>query len=67
MAHRELAMVLWEEETGRYILVTSLCSLGCLHPALANIDTNGHSVELSWQTGGPGEAFQGTPHEGKME
>ena len=60
-------MVLWEEETGRYILGTSLCSLICLHPALANTNADRHSVGLLWQTGGHGEVFQDTPHKGKME
>ena len=67
MAHNEFAMALWEEESGKYILDTSLCSLICLHSALANTDADRHSVGLSWQRGGPGEAFQDTPHEGKTE
>ena len=67
MAHHELAMALWEEETGGYILGTSLCSLICLHPAPANTDADGHSVGLLWLRDGSGEAFQDTPYEGKME
>ena len=44
MVHRELAVALWEEETSEYILGTSLCNPGCLHPAQANTSTGGCSV-----------------------
>ena len=57
MAHRELAMVLWEVEIDRYTLGTSLCNLLCLHPALANIDAGGCSVGLLWLRDGLGEAL----------
>ena len=67
MAHRELVMAVWEEETGICIPGISLCSLWCLHPAWANTDVDGHSVRLLWQRGGPGEASLDTPPEGSME
>ena len=67
MAHRELAVALWEEETSEYILGTSLCNLQCLHPARANISAGGCSIGLLWLRGDPGEAFQDTPDAGRME
>ena len=44
MALRELAVALWEAEIGVCIPGTSLCSLLCLHPALANIGIDEHSA-----------------------
>ena len=44
MAPCELSVALWEEETGKYIPGTSLCSLQYLHPARANTSAGGHSV-----------------------
>ena len=67
MAHHELAMALWEAETGECFPGTSWCSLQYLHPALANTSAGGHSVRLLWLRDGPGEAFQDTPHGGRME
>ena len=67
VAHCELAMALWEVETGVYILGTSLCNLWCLHPALANIGVDGRSVGLLWLRDDLGGAFEVTPHRGRME
>ena len=67
MAPLELAMALWEAETGKCILGTSLCSQLCLHPALANIGVDEHSAVLWWLRDGPGRVFGDTPHEGRME
>ena len=44
MAPRELAVALWEAEISVCIPGTSLCSLLCLHPALASIGVDGHSA-----------------------
>ena len=67
MAHHELAMALWEAETSECIPGTSLCSLLCLHPALANIGAGRHSAVLWWLRDGPGGVFEDTPHRGRME
>ena len=65
MAHRELAVALWEGEIAVCIPGTSLCSLLCLHPALANTGVDEHSTVLWWLIGGPGGVFEDTPHEGR--
>ena len=67
MALREPAVALWKAEIGVYIPGTSLCSLLCLHPALANIGVDKHSAVLWWLRDGPGGVFEDTPHEGRME
>ena len=41
-------MALWEAEIGVCIPGTSLCSLLCPHPALANIGVDEHSTVLWW-------------------
>ena len=67
MAHHELVMALWEAEIGKCIPGTSLCSLLCLHPALANIGVDEHSAVLWWLRDGPGGVFEDTPREGRTE
>ena len=58
MAHYELAVALWEAETGEYIPGTSWCNLLCPHPALANIGASRHSAVLWWLRGDLGRAFE---------
>ena len=67
MAHHELAVSLWEAETGECIPGTSLCSLLCPHPALAKIGVDEHSAVLWWLRDGPGGVSEDTPHGGRME
>ena len=67
MAPRELAVALLEAEISVCIPGTSLCSLLCLHPALANIGADKHSAVPWWLRDGPGGVFEDTPHEGRME
>ena len=67
MAHHELAMALWEAVIGECIPGTSLCSLLCPHPALANIGVDGCSAVLWWLRGGPGGVFEDTPHGARVE
>ena len=67
MAHHELAVALWEAEISECIPGTSLCSLLCPHPALANIGVDEHSAVLWWLRDCPGGVFEDTPHEGRME
>ena len=67
MALRELAVALWEAEISVCIPGTSLCSLLCLHPALANIGVDEHSAVLWWLRDGPGGVIEDTPPKGRME
>ena len=67
MAYCEPAVAVWEAEIGVCIPGTSLCSLLCLHPALASIGVDKHSAVLWWLRDGPGGVFEDTPPEGRTE
>ena len=67
MAPREPAVALWEAEICVCIPSIPLCSLLCLHPALASIGVDEHSAVPWWLRDGPGGYFEGTPHEGRTE
>ena len=67
MAPPGLAVALWEAEISVCIPGISLCSLLCLHPALANIGVDEHFAVLWWLRDGPGGVFEDTPPKGRME
>ena len=67
VAPPEPAVALWEAEISVCIPGTSLCSLLCLHPALANIGVDEHSAVPWWLRDGPGGVFEDTLNEGRME
>ena len=67
MAPREPAVALWEAEINVCIPCTSLCSLLCQRPALANIGVDERSAVPWWLRDGPGGVFEDTPHGGRME
>ena len=67
VAPREPVVALWEAEIGVCIPGTSLCSLLCPHPALANIGVDEHSAVPWWLRDGPGGVFEDTPHEGRTK
>ena len=53
VAPHEPAVALWEAEISICIPGTSLCSLLCPHPALANIGVDEHSAVPWWLRDGP--------------
>ena len=58
MAPREPAVALSEADISICIPGTSLCSLLCPHPALANIGVDEHSAVPWWLRDGPGGVFE---------
>ena len=67
MAPLKLAVALWEAEISVCIPGISLCSLLCLHPALANIGVDEHSAVLWWLRDDADGVFEDTPPKGRME